>query len=47
MYRSSRLEVLCKKGVLKNFAKFLRTPPVVASACKTTDFTYFCFSVIL
>ena len=40
MYRSSRSDVFCKKGVLRDFGKFTgkhmffyRTPPVVASVC--------------
>ena len=36
--RSSRPEVFCKKGVLKNLEKFLRKPPVAASKHFGTSF---------
>ena len=35
--RSSCSEVFCKKGVLRNFAKYLRTPLVTASERVNAD----------
>ena len=35
--RSSCSEVFCKKGVLRNFAKYLRTPLVAASERVNAD----------